>query len=112
MMEISFDKPKLQKLCNSSGKLQGKYGPECAQKIMRRLAELKAAASLDVLRSLPQCRCHQLTADYDGCLAVDLQHPLRLIFRPDHDPLPLDAANGLIWASVTRVRIQEIIDYH
>ncbi|MFM8474511.1 MAG: type II toxin-antitoxin system RelE/ParE family toxin [Planctomycetaceae bacterium] len=111
-MEISFDKQKLQKLCNSSRKLQGAYGPECAQKIRLRLAELEAAESLDVLRSLPQCRCHQLKADYTGCLAVDLQHPLRLIFRPDHDPLPLDPAGGLIWASVTRVRILDIVDYH
>ena len=111
-MEISFAQSKLQKLCNNSKKLRGEFGPKCAEKIARRLAEMEAADSLEELRLLPQSRCHELTGDYDGCLAVDLQHPLRLVFQPNHKPLPLDKGGGLVWAEVTRLLILEVTNYH
>lgn len=111
-MEIRFAKSKLQKLCNNFKKLRGEFGPKCAKKIARRLAELEAAESLEDLRSLPQCRCHELTGDFDGCLAVDLEHPFRLIFQPDHNPPPRDRNDGLVWAEVTHVLILEVTDYH
>lgn len=111
-MEIGFANLKLQKLFNNSKKLRGDFGPRCAEKIARRLAEIEAAESLEDLRSLPQCRCHELTGDYAGCLAVDLEHPLRLVFRPNHTPLPLGDGGELNWAEVTQVLILEVTDYH
>lgn len=111
-MEISFAKSKLQKLCNNSKKLRGEFGPKCADKISRRLAEMEAADCLEDMRFLPQCRCHELTGKYAGCLAVDLEHPYRLVFQPNHDPVPVEKGGGLCWVEVTHVLILEVTDYH
>jgi len=29
---------------------------------------------------------HPLTGDLKGTFSLDLEHPLRLLFEPDHDP--------------------------
>jgi toxin HigB-1 len=111
-MEISFTSGKLQKLCSNEKKMRGELGPKCAAKLQQRLTELAAAENLEDLRNLPGARCHELTGDLKGCLAVDLQHPQRLIFEPDHDSPPAKPDGGLDWEQVTRILIRDIQDYH
>lgn len=111
-MEIRFATRKLRKLCNSGKKMRGDLGSTCAAKLERRLAELSAAECLEDLRNLPQARCHELTGDRKCQLAVDLEHPKRLIFEPDHEPRPENSGGGLDWSQVMQVRIIEIEDYH
>ncbi len=81
-------------------------------KIQRRLDELKAAECLEDLRNLPAAKCHELDADRDGQLSVRVEHPKRLIFVPNHDPIPVGRSGGLDWQQVTRVLVIEIVDYH
>jgi len=38
--------------------------------------------------------------------------PQRLIFEPDHNPVPQKPDGGLDWTQVTRIRVIEITDYH
>lgn len=111
-MIISFADHKLEKQCNSSKELRRHYGDVCGKLIEKRLHEIEAALSLDVLKRLPQVRCHELGHDRKGQLAVDVKHPYRLIFKPNHDPVPLKSDGGLDWTSVTGVTIIEIVDYH
>lgn len=111
-MVISFASSQLQKLCNSEKVMQKKLGAPMAEKLQQRLAELQAADNLADISRLPPPRCHELKQDRQGDLAVDLVHPNRLIFRPDHDPIPAKADGGLDWAQVTRIVIVEIADYH
>ncbi|MCL2266890.1 MAG: hypothetical protein FWC17_03890 [Treponema sp.] len=47
-----------------------------------------------------------------GMLSVDLDHPYRLLFVPDHDPVPLKSDGGLDWKQVTAITITEIEDTH
>ena len=63
------------------------------------------------MRLLPG-RCHELTGDRAGQLALDLDHPYRLIFMPFHDPIPTKADGGLDWTAVTAVVIVGVEDYH
>lgn len=89
------------------------HGPRCAKLIQRRLAELKAADSLEIMRKLPGARCHELIGDKKGLLSVDLEHPYRLIFVPDHDPVPIsEGAGGLDWGKVTAIKILGKADTH
>ena len=111
-MEIGFATKKLAKLCNSQKEMRAKLGQRCADRLEQRLAELKGAMILDDMRHLPAARCHELTADRTGQLAVDLVHPKRLIFEPDHNPVPTKEHGGLDWTAVTKVVIVEIVDYH
>ncbi len=110
-MEISFATSKLAKLCNSEKKLRGAYGPRTAALIQQRLMDLDAAQTLGAMKDIPG-RCHQLTENLDGLFAVDLVHPDRLVFAPDHDPVPQLGAGGVDWSKVTKIEIAGIGDYH
>ena len=110
-MEISFSTSKLAKLCNSEKKLRGTHGPRMARLIQQRLMDLDAAETLESMRSIPG-RCHQLTENLDGLFAVDLVHPDRLVFAPDHDPVPQLNSGGVDWSKVTKIEIFGIGDYH
>jgi len=58
-------------------------------------------------------RCHPLRGNLKGLYAVDLIHPYRLLFKPDHEPLPLLNDGGLDITKVTQIIITELkIDYH
>jgi len=76
------------------------------------LNELAAAETLEDMRQLPGARCHELAGDLTGQLAVDLAHPYRLVFSPDHDPLPTKDDGGLNWPEVTAICIESVVDYH
>ena len=110
-MEISFATSKLAKLCNSEKKLRGAYGPRMAVLIQQRLLDLNAAETLETMREVPG-RCHALTGDVDGHFAVDLVHPDRLVFAPDHDPVPQLKGGGVDWSKVTKIEVVGIGDYH
>jgi plasmid maintenance system killer protein len=112
MMEIAFGPRKMEKLCNSSMEMRGKLGDRGAKVLQQRLVEMKAADTLEDLGKVPGARCHELAADRKGQLAVDLVHPLRLVFEPDHNPWPGKPDGGLDWQQVTRVIVIEIVDYH
>lgn len=111
-MEISFAKKKLAKVCNSEKEAKGKLGKRMGEKLMQRLFELKAADTLEDVSRLPPSRCHELGEDRNGQLAVDLVHPHRLVFSPDHYPVPEKEDGGLDWSQVTAIVIEEIVDYH
>ena len=96
---------------NDDRALSKAYGPEMAKRIRRRLDDLAAADTLQTMRSLPG-RCHELEGNRKGELAIDLVHPRRLIFAPDHVPLPSKPDGGLDWTKVTAIRVIEVVDYH
>jgi proteic killer suppression protein len=88
------------------------FGTENAKKIKLRMAVLVAANCLeDVPTHVPERR-HQLTGNREGQFAVDLKHPFRLVFEPNHNPLPLGRDGGLDLRRVSAVSILEIEDYH
>ena len=76
------------------------------------MQEFKAAENLAVIKKIPAARCHQLTGDHDGELAVDISKNYRLVFEAYHDPLPKKTDGGLDWKQVTVIRILRIEDYH
>jgi proteic killer suppression protein len=77
-----------------------------------RLQEFKAADSLEDLRNLPQARCHELKGNYKNIFSVDLDQPYRLLFRADHDPLPVNSQGGINWSEVKAVIILRIENTH
>lgn len=113
-MEISFRTTKLKKEFCEGRKLQAIHGERRARLIMRRMQELRAAHTLGDFwppYSGPG-RCHELTGDRAGQLSLDLDHPYRLIFEPDHNPSPRRTDGGLDWRQVTAVRILGVEDTH
>lgn len=111
-MEITFRTKKLQKSCSVEKEAIKTYGPKRARRLMQRLMELRAADNLAQIPRTPPPRCHELTGNLKGTLSVDLDHPMRLLIVPAHDPLPVKRDGGLAWDEVTAVEITAIEDTH
>ena len=110
-MDIVFKSKQLGKLCNDDRLARKKWGKAQAGILGRRLDDLRAAPSLEVLRGLPG-GLHELKGTRAGQLALDLKGGDRLIIEPAHEPPPTKPDGGLDWKQVTAVRIVEVVDYH
>lgn len=111
-MDITFASRKLEKVFNDEQSLVREFGKEMAEAIKRRMPVLQGADSLaDVPHTKPERR-HELTANRKDEFAVDLKHPHRLVFRPNHDPVPRSADGGIALSQVTAIIILSVEDYH
>jgi plasmid maintenance system killer protein len=108
---ILFDSERVEKEFNSAALLQKHHGSIRAKLIQRRLTQLAAANILEDMRSLPG-RCHELTGNLAGQLAVDLDGPYRLLFEPADEPIPLKPDGGFDWTRITAIRILGVTNYH
>jgi proteic killer suppression protein len=113
-LDVYFKNTKLEKELSTETKLNTIHGTKRAKLIRIRLADLRAAPTL--MEFWPPykapARCHELVGNRKGQLSVDLDHPYRLIFVPDHDPVPKLEDGGLDWSKVTAIRIEGIEDTH
>ena len=107
-----FSSRRLQRRFSSMRELTRTWGQPIAKKIAQRVTELEPAANLEELRSLPAARCHQLTGDRKGDFAVSLDGQMRLVFRPQDNPVPQLPNGGTDWAAIDSVIIVEVVDYH
>ena len=110
-MNITFDTAKLEKICNTHKLLVKDQGADRARRIRRRLDDLRAADILEDMRYMPG-RCHELTGNRAGQLSLDLDHPYRLIFVSDNEPIPRKEDGGLDWSRITAVKILGVEDTH
>ena len=111
-MDIYFTTKAMQKACSCERDMKREWGDRTAKKLKQRLAEFAAAITLEDIGKMPGPRCHLLKGDRKGQLAVDLDHPRRLVFRPYQDPVQTKADGGLDWSKVTGIVVLEIVDYH
>lgn len=70
-----------------------------------------AAVNLEAMSNVPG-NCHELKGDRKFQLAIYLDKTYRLIFKPNHNPIPIYSQGGLDREKVTDIEILEIIDYH
>ncbi len=110
-MELVFRTGKLGKECNDFALLRRVHGEQRAKLIRRRLDAIRAAVVLEDLRNVPG-RLHELMGKRKGQLSLDLDGPYRLIFIPDHNPVPKKADGGMDWSQITAVLIVGIEDTH
>ncbi len=57
-------------------------------------------------------KCHALGANRADHFAVHLWGQYRLIFFPNHDPVPQVDDGGIDLTAVTQITITEVVDYH
>ena len=111
VIDISWSDPKLQKSCSSDRQGRRTLGAEQWKVLQRRLVSLEAAPTLADMAGVPG-NCHQLSGDRAGQFALNLRGSYRLIFEPNHDPIPCADDGGIDRSLVTRVLITEVVDYH
>jgi proteic killer suppression protein len=110
-VEISFANKKLQKLCESEKELRRAFGNDGAKKVMRRLSDLRAAATLEEMRNLPG-RVHELDGDREGQLGIELASGRRLVIAPANGWPDEKTEGAHVWTEIDAVQVLEIVDYH
>lgn len=111
-MNLHYKNNKLQKSVASLSAIAATYGTR-AKLVNQRKNELQAATTLETMRNLPAANCHELKGNLKGKLAVDISGNHRIIFEPNHDPIPTKADGGLDWQQITEITILAIgEDYH
>jgi len=92
--------------------MERELGTDMAKRLRQRLIELQAANTLADMSYLPPARCHELTGNLKEHFSVDLTHPYRLLFVPDHDPIPRRPDGGIDRSAVTTIEVIDIEDTH
>ena len=111
-MLISYEDKKLEKEFCDIKLLKRRWGEEQANLIARRLEQLKAADNLEVLRTLPQPKAHELKGNRAGQISLDVKHPYRFLIISDHDETPVKEDGGLDWRKITKVKVLGVEDTH
>lgn len=111
-MDISFGTRRLQKIFTKPGGLRRAYGARNERAIASRVILLVGASNLSEVPTVPPVRRHQLTGKRKGQFAIDLVHPYRLIFEPDHEPVPRKDDGGIDLNQITAITIMDVVDYH
>jgi len=99
LVQIKYKNRKLEKVCTMASEAEKEYGKEMAEKIQQRIDEIEAALSVEMMIEFKIGRCHQLKGNRKKQYAVDLVHPMRLIFKKEGDVIQI-------------ALITEIVDYH
>jgi proteic killer suppression protein len=108
-MEIDFKNKKLRELCENRKKAEAELGSDGAKKLRTRLSDLEAATHV---HELTAGRPHPLEPNSLREFSVDLSDGKRLVFEPNHRPIPLNEHENTDWAKVTAITIVFIGDYH
>lgn len=108
-MQIAFNNKKLRELCENRKKAEAELGSDCSRKLRTRLSDLEA---VDNVYELTAGHPHPLEPDSSREFSLDLSDGKRLVFKPDHEPAPLNKNNTTDWAKVTAIIIVYIGDYH
>ncbi len=110
-MDIGFRTTRLKKTFDSEKELKKVYG-DLAPTIQLRPAVLRNAPTLSAVPTTRPERRHQLQGELRGQYAVDIDRRYRLVFEPNHDPVPLKKDGGIDTDRVTAITIRAITDYH
>jgi proteic killer suppression protein len=105
-MYINFINNQIKKLCENHAFAIKKLGNRNADRLFQRVAEIRASENLADLMKVPSARCHHLSNDRKGQLALDLVHPKRLI------TLPTTVEGQIIETLIKELTVIEVVDYH
>ncbi len=111
-MDVSFGNTGLKRLFDDESKMTRRYGERRSRSLLARLTVLGNAVTLSDVSSRPPERRHQLTGNRNGQFAVAVDPQYRLVFEPNHDPLPRRPDGGIDIDRVTAIVIVELTDYH
>lgn len=110
-MDVDFISDRLKKACEDKSARQRAYQKDAADKLASRLDDLRAAANMATMRTLPGS-WEELTGDRKGQLSCRLDKKLRLVVRPKKQPPPLKGDGGLDWLAIDSITVLEVVNYH
>ena len=108
-MEFAFDSKELRAICEHESVAEEKLGPEIAEILRHRLADLRAVTSLaDLTAGNP----HLATVGSMECLVLDLRHRAQIVLQANHPENPSTTGGQVDWSKVSRVQVMHIGGEH
>jgi len=102
---ISFADKSLRQLCENETIAKRKLGIKVAEKLKRRLADLRAASYVeDLVVGEPR--------ELEGMMTVNLCDDYRIIFCANHHSTPRLDTGAINWSMVNRIKILRIEGNH
>jgi plasmid maintenance system killer protein len=83
-----------------------------AKKVNQRMQELISSQNLEILKTIPAANCNELKGDRKGEFSVNISGNFRIIFKPDHHPVPFKDDNSIDCIRITDIKILGTEDYH
>jgi proteic killer suppression protein len=108
-VELAFVARSLRELCENETVAERELGPQAAELLKHRLADLRAATSVtDLLAGRPR------TLDGVGALAMalDISAGIRIVIIANHPSNPLTETGEVEWSKVSRVKLLRIEKDH
>jgi hypothetical protein len=103
-LEIAFDSLQLRQICESEMAAQRELGSEAAEALKRRLADLRAATSIDdLVAGSPR----GLDEGDQGRIGLSLGGA-EIVIGPNHTSNPVTGSGEIDWRRVRRVKILRI----
>lgn len=98
-MDIVYRTKAIQRICEDASEATKQHGRIMADLVHRRIDQIRAAESVEMLVEWRIGECHPLKGNRIGQYAMDLKQPYRLVFeKVDEDRVV--------------VKVLEIVDYH
>jgi hypothetical protein len=105
-LELAFDSKALRAICENEINAKRDLGPEVAEILKHRLADMHAAPSpKDLVAGRPR---EQGSQRGQGQMVVDLCDGYRIVFCANHPKNPMTASSDLDWSRINRVKILRI----
>lgn len=104
-MEIAFQTKSLRDLCEKGDRIRRRWGDHLGEIIMARLADLRAASTVDeVVVGNPKA----IIIDGAPAMRLDLDESSILVFCPNHLKVPMLSDASVDWFAVSRIKILKI----
>ncbi len=105
-MELAFADRELRSLCLNEFKAKQELGPEPAEKLKRRLADLSAAPMVSDIFNLPGNP--RKLPGHQAQVVVDLIDEWQLFFQSGHVKKHVLATGEVDWARIRRIKILRV----
>lgn len=108
-LEIAFSEKSYRLICENMAIAERKFGLKVAERLKRRLADLRAANNVnDIIAGKPQV----VNTAHPQQLMLELCDGYCLFFCANHNQIPLLTPNEINWSKVSRVKILRIEKYY
>ena len=101
-MELAFSTRLLRELCENEVRAKRALGARVGGKLKRRLADLRAAASV---KDLVAGRPRELKSAHCAQIVIELCEGYCMVFGANHATVPVFESGGVNWSKVSRVKI-------
>jgi proteic killer suppression protein len=104
-LELAFSTKSLRNLCENQTTARQELGASVAERLKRRVADLRAATSV---KELVAGRPYELDGARREHLAVNLCDGVRIVFCTNHSKIPVLECGRVDWLKVSRIKIVKI----